>query len=473
MKKIFVILFIFGTIFTSCTKVITNQTPQNDIEASRLNDPASIRAALLGAYSASLSGNYMGLRYFIFADMYADNITHVGTFPSFAQIFNKSITPDNVEITNMWTQIYSGINRCNTVIAAATANTATTFTDKNQVIAEAKVLRAYHYFNLLRYWGGNENGYNQGPDANGKSWGVPLRINPTLTGSDATPIARSSEDDVWKQILADLDPTQVIANLAVTNSANSSYNWRIDQKSGNALLSRVALYRGDWANAEAKATAVISVAGQSLLSNYASLYGNIGPKQEVIWTLPYDPTNQNSVAFFYFTTGYGGRNEISASTGLNNAHEIGDLRKGVNYTTAASAAIAPPAKTLKYTRVSTGDDFIPQIRLAEIYLIRAEARAQQGNLIGAASDLNVVRNRAGLPNTLAVTQSDLLTAILNERRVELAHEGHRFFDLRRYKQLGIIGINTSDPNSAFKCRFPIPLQEILNSGSIMVQNPGY
>ncbi|WP_298296865.1 RagB/SusD family nutrient uptake outer membrane protein [Hydrotalea sp.] len=473
MKKILYLIILVGSVFLSCTKVITNQTPQNDIEATKLNDPASIRATLLGAYNASLSGFYMGLRYFVFADMYADNISHVGTFPSFAQIFNKSILPDNVEIRNMWTQIYSGINRCNTVIAAATANTATTFTDKNQVIAEAKVLRAYHYFNLLRYWGGNENGYNQGPDANGKSWGVPIRINPTLTGNDAAPIARSSEDDVWKQILADLDPTQVIANLAVTNSANSSYNWRIDQKAANALLSRVALYRGDWANAEAKATAVITVAGQSLLTNYASLYGNIGPKQEVIWTLPYDPTNQNAVAFFYFTTRYGGRNEISASIGLDSAHEMGDLRKSVNYTTTANAAIAPPAKTLKYTRVSTGDDFIPQIRLAEIYLIRAEARAQQGNLIGAATDLNVVRNRAGLANTLAVTKADILTAILKERRVELAHEGHRFFDLRRYKQLGIIGINTSDPNSAFKCRFPIPLQEIFNSGSIMVQNPGY
>lgn len=477
MKKIYIIIIILAATIislTGCKKVVEDQQPQNSISASSLTDPASIRSALLGSYNGLLSANYMGLRYFIFADLYADNITEVGTFPSFAEIYNRQISAGNVEVQNMWTTIYSAINRVNTVIAAANANNATTFTDKNQVIAEAKVLRAYHYFNLLRYWGGNEKGYNQGPDASGKSWGVPIRTAPTLTPNDAAPIARSSEDSVWLQILADLDPAQVIANLPSSHPANTSYNWRIDQKVANALLSRVYLYRGNWAGAEASATTVINTAGQSLLPTYASLYGNVGPKQETIWTLPFDPTNQNSVAFFYFTTGRGGRNEISASTGLNNAHEIGDVRKRVNYTTAADVALAPAAKTLKYTRVATGDDYIPQIRLAEVYLIRAEARARQGNTIGASADLNVVRNRAGLTNTAAITQADILMAILNERRVELAHEGHRFFDLRRYQRLDLIGIDiTNLTTSGYKCRWPIPQQELLNSGSILSPNPGY
>jgi len=474
MKKILSILTLSLFIFAGCTKVL-NQVPQNSISATSLTDPSSIRSALLGCYSANLSANYLGLRYFVFADLYADNISEVGTFSDFAQMANKQLTADNISVLNMWTQIYTAINDCNTVISAANSNNSSTFTDKASVIAEAKVLRAYHYFNLLRYWGGQEKGYHQGPDANGKSWGVPLRTKPTLTGQDAAPIARASEDSVWAQIFADLDPTAVIANLPASNSANSSYNWRFDQKSANALYARAKLYYGDWVTAESAATSVITTAGQSLVSltSYANLYGNLGPKSEVIFTLPFDPTNQSQCAFFYFTTGRGGRNEISSSLSLNAAHEAGDLRKEINYTTAASTAVAPAGKTLKYTRVSTGDDYVPQIRLAEIYLIRAEARARQGNTAGAVLDLNIVRARAGLAGTTAVTQADILTAILNERRVELAHEGHRFFDLRRFQSLSTIGINTSDATQAFKCRFPIPLQEINNSGSILVQNPGY
>jgi hypothetical protein len=474
MKKIISILILSIFIFAGCTKVL-NQVPQNSISATALTDPASIRSALLGAYSADLSANYTGLRYFIFADLYADNISEVGTFSDFQQVANKLITSDNSSVLSLWTQIYFAINNANTVISAATNNNSTTFTDKNSVIAEARCLRAFHYFNLLRYWGGQENGYHQGPDANGKSWGVPLRTKPTLTGADAVPIARAPEDSVWAQIFRDLDPTSVIANLPVSNSANSSYNWRFDQKSANALLARAYLYYGNWASAEASATSVITTAGQSLvsLSSYANLYGNLGPKSEVIFTQPYDPTNQSSVAFFYFTTGRRGRNEISSSLALQAAHEAGDIRKEINFTTSASAAVAPAGKTLKYTRVSTGDDYVPQIRLAEIYLIRAEARARQGNTSGALADLNVVRARAGLASSAAVTQSDILTAILNERRVELAHEGHRFFDLRRFQQLSVIGINTADPTQSYKCRFPIPLQEINNSGSVLVQNPGY
>lgn len=476
MKKIFVCLLIMGSALSGCVKTIERQIPQNALAADALaTDPASIRAALNGAYASLLSGNYMGLRYWALTDMYADNINHVGTFPSFAQFLNKNLLGDNVEIQNMWTQIYSAINRCNTAISAANANTSPTFTDKNSVIAQAKALRAYNYFNLLRLWGGNENGYNKGNDPSGKSWGVPIRINPTLKEEDAAPLARNTENEVWTQILADLDPAQVIANLPASGS------FVLNQRAANALRARVQLYREDWAEAESLATTVIGGGGSLVNTNfgagglYTNLYGNVAPTAEVLWSLPFDPTNQNAIAFFYLPAGLGGRNEISATTGLRDAHEAGDGRKIINYTQPPYPSGFPPApgvaaKTLKYTRVSTGDDYFHHIRLAEVYLIRAEARARIGtDLTGAATDLNVVRTRAGLPNTTAATQTDLLDAILRERRVEFAHEGHRLFDLRRYNRLDLLGMTTN----SFRVRLPIPQQEIFRSGTIIAQNPGY
>ena len=144
---------------------------------------------------------------------------------------------------------------------------------------------------------------------------------------------------------------------------------------------------------------------------------------------------------------------------MRDAFETGDLRKNVNFSTT------PASKQLKYTQVNPGIDDVMMFRLSEIYLTRAESRAMQGNLTGALADLNVIRVRAGLVASVAATQADLLTAIRKERRLELAHEGQRFFDLRRYNQTGI--------TQTFRNLFPIPQSEVLNSGGTVVQNTGY
>jgi hypothetical protein len=126
--------------------------------------------------------------------------------------------------------------------------------------------------------------------------------------------------------------------------------------------------------------------------------------------------------------------------------------------------------TLKYSKAD-GTDNVLLIRLAELYLIRAESRVRKAtpNIPGAAADINVVRKRAGLGPTTAATAADMLTAVLKERRVELAHEAHRWFDLRR-TGLAASFFGISD---ARKVLWPVPQQEVLNSGGVIVQNPGY
>jgi starch-binding outer membrane protein, SusD/RagB family len=433
----------------SCEKNIQIDPPSSLDGSAGFKSKQDVEAALLGCYNSMQSANYVGLRYWALCDMYADNIAHVGTFPSFAQVANRGILADNAEVNNMWLNIYSGINRMNTVIDAAGAVDDKSFNNA-AAIAEARLLRAFQYFNLLRFFGGSETGYNKSGGL-----GVPIILKPTLTSKEAVAVARSSEADVWKQILEDID-------FAVGNLPNSTATGRVNKRVAFALKARAHLYREEWTQAEVASDSVIVKGGYSLLSsaNYATIFFQKG-NSENIWELVYDPTNTSQSYFFFYPTSLGGRNEISATTTLRDASEANDVRKAVNYTTT------PAAKTLKFTR-SDGTDNNIMIRLAEMYLIRAEARAKLNKLTESLADLNVIRKRAGITDATATTEATLLTAIEKERRIELAFEGHRWFDIRRYNKLASVNITQT-----FRALWPIPQREVLTSNNVIAQNPSY
>lgn len=454
--KYLAFFFAAGTVFSSCKKELEAQKPQASLDANgAFTNVASVRAGLFGVYNSLQSGNYYGLQYNAFAELGGGNLSHVGTFPTYAQIANNQILTDNVNITDMYNTIYNGINNANTMIAAV-PNITDAALDKDATLAELRALRALMYFDLLRYFGGSNDGYGK---ANGV--GISLKLTPTLTESDANPIPRNTEAQVYTQILSDLDFA-----IGVPTFANKITN-RIGKDVANSIKARVQLYREQWADAEALATTVISSARYSLLTNanYANIWATKN-SAESIFELDYNSADQNSIAFYYYTTATGGRNEISSSQGLNAAHEPNDVRQAINFTT-----VAPLSKTRKFTRVATGDDNVIVFRLAEIYLIRAEARVRQGGVVKIAdglADLNIIRVRAGLTPLVSVSQADILTAILAERRVELAHEGHRWFDLRRYNLISTLGIS-----QAYRALYPIPQREVLTSGNVIVQNTGY
>jgi hypothetical protein len=320
------------------------------------------------------------------------------------------------------------------------------------------------YFDLLRYFGGSTTGYNKAGGV-----GVSIKLTPTLVEADAAPIARSTEAQVYTQILADLDYA-----IGISSFANRIAN-RAGKDVANAIKARVQLYREQWVDAEAAATAVIGSTRYSLLSNenYGNIWLSTGKNSaESIFELDFNSADQNSIAFYYYTTAAGGRNEVSSSAALNAAHEASDVRKGINYTVAvAGIPPIPAAKTRKFSRVANGDDNVIIFRLAELYLIRAEARVRQNtaqSISDGLADLNVIRLRAGLTTLSSTSQATILTAILQERRVELAHEGHRWFDLRRFNLTSTLGI--AQP---YRALYPIPQREVLTSGNIIAQNDGY
>lgn len=447
------IIFYLGAaiLFSSCEKVL-EQEPQASLDASTaFNNRSSVEAGIIGTYDALQSGSYYGTDFTLLAELGADNTDHTGSFPSYLEFKNRNIATNNANINGMWNQMFVVINRANTVLKSAEAITDAAF-NKTAAVAELRFLRAFTYFDLLRGWGGSPDGYNK---AGGK--GVPLFLEPTLTASDAAAKKRATEAEVLTQILADLD--YAIANLPATAA-----NGRANKNVAIGIKARVQLYREDFADAEALATQVISPFAASatggLAPNYADLFVNKNTKPESLWELQFTAVDANSLRFYYY-----GRSEVSSSASLGNAHEAGDLRKPVNYTPSGTRF-----RQTKYFRAD-GTDNIILLRLAELYLIRAEARARKAvpDLIGAAADLNVVRKRAGLANTTALTATELVDAILKERRIELAHEAHRWFDLRRTNRI----VSTLGVADAFRALWPIPQRERETSGFIVDQNPGY
>jgi hypothetical protein len=451
MKKLFLMLLLGSVISMGCNKILT-QNPQSSLDATTaFTTGPAVTAGLLGVYNIFQQPEYYGTDYTLLCDLEADNLDHTGSYPTYEQIKNRAITPDNTNVLNTWNRIYQGINRVNTIIADIPNIKDASF-DSAGALGEADFLRAFMYFDVMRFWGGTPSGYS---DPNGE--GVPLILKPTFTASDAAPHSRSSAGAVFTQILSDL--SYAVANIPASNDFG-----RANAMAATAFRARVELYIGQYDAAAADAETVITAAG-GLSSSYPGIFLAKNVQPESIFELQFSATNQNGLYFYYF-----GRDEVATSTTLQAAYDPADTRLPVNFFVGSDASGHSVNATSKYDNPDGSQD-IALIRLAEVYLIHAEAvlRGSNPDIPTATSDLNTVRARAGVAPTTAVTVADLETAILLENRLEFPHECHRWFDLRR---LGLAA-STFGVTDQTKILWPIPQSEVLTSGNIIAQNPGY
>jgi hypothetical protein len=242
-----------------------------------------------------------------------------------------------------------------------------------------------------------------------------------------------------------------------------------------ALLARVNLYLGNWDEASNDASAVINAIDlYSIASNIDAVFLKDSPS--TIWqfspALPDNNTQEGSTFLFV-----SGPPPLSALTNnLVNSFSASDLRKThwIGTITDGTTTWYYPNK-YKNTLTEGGSvEHSIVLRLEEQYLIRAEARAHQGNLTGAKDDLDMVRNRAGLAGTTAITSTDIIAAVLEERRFELFTEfGHRFFDLKRTNNLNtVLGSVKPGWNDTDKL-LPLPASELILNPNLNPQNPGY
>lgn len=435
--------------------------PTTQVEADvAVTDFNSLDKAALGVYSALQSEDYYGFRYAIYHEIYSDNMQFVGTFTTDAEAARRALTASNLQIENFWGTIYLVINRANTVIAQAerlvTAGTITA-EQRDAVSGEMHFLRALAYFDLVKVFGG-----------------VPLELNATAGLPDIQNLARSSEQDVYTQIITDLTTAESMLSMVEAGDPR-----RASGLAATALLARVYLQNGNNAEAQARASQVIESGAFSLMPTFASIFTTEGSgNSESIFEIDFTPNDQNSLGSATNPNTPGQKFYVSEDTYtvLQASAANGDSRFAATVRIEGSAN---RRRLLKYEDAVNNADNVIVIRLAEMYLIRAEAAVRQtanggDNILPVSlqvlSDINAVRTRAGLRPLLALTNRAALDEILLQRRLEFVGEGLRFMDLRRYNRTcQVLGFCDAQ---AFRNLWPIPLQQIEINPNLE-KNPGY
>jgi hypothetical protein len=444
MKRISYILFVIALATMSCTKMLDVQPTASISADEAIKDKTGVDKAITGAYySLHDAGNY-GRNQVIVEDLAADNLAWTGTTRDYQQIGDNLISSDNAIIDGIWTSNYDCINRVNNVLVRI-ADIEMTAEERSLYAGDGLFLRALSHFNLLCYFGG-----------------IPIKTQPTLDLSTINQ-ARNSVVDVYIQIIVDLSIAEQI--LPKTRSVG-----RASAYSAKALLARVYLsafqYSNDPAMADSaiiKAGEVISKGGYTLAPAFTDLYN--GNTTESIFEVIFDAQNYNRLAQYFFPVSLTGRYEVSPPEAFVQSFKATDTVRFVS-------SIAFDEKNLpygiKYKDYTSGTDRVYVLRLAEMYMIRAEAKAYaNGNIEEIRDDINILRTRAGLPATVATTYDELKLVIESERRHEFAFESQRWSDLVRTKRATtVLGIDEK------YTLFPIPLSE-MQTNTLMKQNPGY
>lgn len=420
--------------------------PTASIDAgTALGSKRGIQLGLNGAYRSLQSGNLFGNVEMVYADLYADNLDYTGTYQSDREFGLRNVSPDNSQIVATWASAYSGINRANNLLDAIPGISDMSAGEKDVAKGEALFIRSLLYWTLVRAFGD-----------------VPLILDPSRGVSEASNVSRTPAADVYAQIISDVeDAVNLLPPGRVTGRAT--------KQAANALLARIYLDAGNYTQARDKATAVIGSGLYSLPANFRSNWTSKN-NTESIFELQYSVNNTTSLAFWYYPSQLGGRLGFSPSADFASSFEPNDQRRRASMDSVVTSGGEVIYYGNKYHRVSSEDDNVIVLRLAEMYLIRAEANARlNADAATVRADLDVLRRRAGLGDLLETVtgQAALFTAILQERRAELAFEGHRFFDLRR---LGRAEAVLSIP--ATRLLWPIPQAE-RDVNPNLGQNNGY
>ncbi|QIP12477.1 RagB/SusD family nutrient uptake outer membrane protein [Spirosoma aureum] len=477
MKKHIVVTLLLLGAMTSCE--VLDQKPESSFTPANFYKNADdAKAAVSAVYDPLNNANMYGQIMWILQDQATDDAEWGNGRSTANQPKNDldkyTFTPATNTFQSIWSTVYSAINRANAVIARVPAIPMDNDL-KARYVAEAKFMRGFYYFTLVRLFGG-----------------VPL-ITAETTSLNNLAVSRASVDDVYKLIVQDFTEAETV--LPTTYS--TADKGRATKGAAKAFLAKVYLTRQDWANASAKAKEVINLGVYDLWANFADafLIANKNGKEAVFEMQALSGGfNEGSLMQGYMrpnfdrVNGVAGFGDDPATENLYKAYRADDKRRNVTLklysattTPAAPASVLFPCYVYKYldpasTGTSDGGNNYPIIRYPDVLLMYAEALNEQGaNNTEAYTTINRIRNRAGLPNLTAnLNQAQFRDSLLLERRLELAFEGHRWYDLSRTKRL-ISAMKAQNPTIIVEERhylFPIPQTE-RDVNPQLTQNPGY
>lgn len=452
IKYFFIVTIALSAI--SCKKYLETKPVNAVSDLDPITDKTSAETALRGVYRQLASANYYGETYVTLGYFPSGDIKNLTTGGA-ANLVNINFRSDEVLFNSAWNAIYNTINRANHVITKIgdVDDPQLTQALKDKYTGEAKFIRALAYFDLARAWGG-----------------VQLILEPTVDLVKRPQIQRSTLDQTYDQVLKDLqDAEQLLPDGLNRIRATKRTVW--------ALRARLHLYRREWQLAEDYASKLIAnTTDYTLVKPFSAWFRNNAiATPESIFELEYSASNPSTIRAQMQHPTNGGTYRYAPNDKfvqlLNDAAKSGGRSALINKVTQGSTTIW--FGDLYYRLPATDPAYI--LRIAEMYLIRAEARAQLKKLTTGLEDLNKVRDRAGIANSTASTQEDLLLAIENERRVEFAFEAHRWFDLARTKRAKAV-LEALDANikvEDYELVFPIPVTQIQLDKENLQQNDGY
>jgi starch-binding outer membrane protein, SusD/RagB family len=466
----------------SCKKLVTVGSPNTSLTSGNIyTDDATAASVLTGLYAllntnTPLAGGTVNSLSLV-AGLSADELTLYGGSTNantlLEQYYSNHLLAGigNQSNGGIWNDCYSKLYTVNIALERLAVSTSLTPGVKQQLMGEAKFLRAFLYFYLVNLYGN-----------------TPLTITSDYTINAS--LARSSQTQVYQQIIADLkDAENLLTTGYVGSDALSQTIERIrpNKWAATALLARVYLYTAAYDSAETQASAVINNTGLYRSCGLDSIF--LKNSSEAIWQL--QPVNigwNTEDARFFILPGTGPTINfpgsgfpVYISQQLLESFEPGDGRRihWIDSVTVNGVTYYYPFKYKNATINAPVTEYLMVLRLGEQYLIRAEARARKNsNLPGARDDLNAIRNRANGPLPVTTTDQNLLLALIeHERQVELFTEwGNRWFDLKRTATIDVVmdsvaPAKASSWNSNWQW-YPIPSNDILQDPKL-VQNTGY
>lgn len=456
LSNIYILFFAGALSFTSCKKYVDIAPPQNQLVSELVfeNDQTADAAVAgiysqMNAYNGGLSVNTTFLPGFGANEFY-----YAFSTSTYDEFKDNSLSTGNSRVNSFWEGPYSLIYQANSIIEGLNASTNLSAPVKKSLMGEAKFFRGFFYFYLVNFFGD-----------------VPLILNTDYKVNTLLP--RTAKDKVWASIINDFKDAQT----DLPNTYSSSERIRVNQAAATTMLARSYLYTQKWDLAETEGTKVITDPQYKLLPDLNKVF--LKGSQEAIWQLQTINTSTTGVntweGFSLVPSSPTARGYYNLTDDLINSFEANDNRKRDwtnTYVTSGNTFYYP--YKYKIRTKSPVAEYTMALRFAEVYLIRAEARAQQNELSRAKDDLDSLRLRANLPKLASgLNKEQMLLAVEQERKVELFVEwGHRWFDLRRTGRALEVLKPFKPTIKATDLWYPIPQAARLTNPNL-TQNDGY
>jgi hypothetical protein len=451
------VLLLLGALLPAGCEKFMDVAPPTDLRAAAFvfSTDATATATVTGIYGrlVDYQDQFSDFSFSLYPGLLADELNSTAAVNSTRDPFQyNTLLVSNSMVAAFWKRGFERVYQANACIEGLEQATTLTDTVRTQLLAESRLMRAFFYDHLVNLFGE-----------------VPLETTTDYKRNEVMPRAPVAE--LYAFMIADAS----YAAIHLPSWRNTRVRFRPSREAAYALLAKLYLYQGDWSNANRYATKVIEMEEYGLEPNLQQVFAVTS--NEAIWQLGSTAgVSLVQQALAYIAPGETVRPQVAVSQSLLQAFEPNDRRKEswLKSSKAGGATWYYPYKYKQRTGVNTSE-CITLFRLAELYLLRAEALARQQQLSAALSDLERIRHRAGLlPPDPAATQQQLLQAIARERRIELMFEwGNRWYDLNRTGAADTVLLKEKGAYwQTTDLLLPVPEEEILRN-SRLEQNPGY